>query len=229
MIWHDWFYVPLLNLLIYLYNFIGFNSLGAAVIALTVVIRVALLPFSIVSERNALAFDRLQSKIRAIEDENRTDPVLMKERIRELLTRHKVSPWAKVAALLFQLLVLIVLYQVFMAGINYELGSLYPFIVRPEAIDSTFYSFELGARSLGWAAAVGVYLFLEIAISLQRRARMDRSDLAYLVFFPLFVFFVLWYLPMVKSLFILTSLIFSSALASVRLVIFRVRPGEAAD
>ncbi len=229
MFWHDFLYAPLLNLLIWLADAVAGGSLGVAVIALTVLIRVALLPLSILSERNALAFDRLQAEIRAIEAESKTDQVLKKERIRELLHAHKVSPWAKVMALAFQGVVLVLLYQVFIGGINAQLGELYPFVTRPEVVNTSFFGFELGSRDVGWAAAVGIVLFLEIVVSLKRRARVDRSDLAYLIFFPAFVFGVLWLLPMVKSLFILTSLAFSIFLHAVRLTVFRPRPAGAED
>ena len=184
MIWHDWLYAPLLNLLIFLYDAVGNGSLGLAVIALTVAIRGVLLPLSIVSERNALAYDRLQARIRAIEKENRADRVVMKERVRELLRAHKVSPWAKVIVLGIQLIVLVVLYQVFISGINASLDSLYPWIARPEAIDPTFFGYNLGMQSGRWAAAVGIFLAVEIAVSLKRRAHLDKSDLYYLFLYP---------------------------------------------
>lgn len=221
MIWHNWLYAPLLNLLIFLYNTVAAGSLGMAVVWLTLIIRLILLPFSIISERNALSFDRIQLKIRSIQTESRTDPVLQKERIRELLQKNKVSPWAKVAILGLQLLVLILLYQVFLGGIGAKLDGLYPSVQRPDVINTQFFGYELGVRSITWALIAAGYLFAEIAISLRRRAHVDRSDLTYLIIFPFATFCILWYLPMVKSVFILTSLLFSTVLAGIRLAIFR--------
>ncbi len=221
MIWHTWLYAPLLNLLIYLYDSVGMGSLGLAVVALTIAIRLALLPLSILSERGALSFDRLQEKIRDIENESRTDPVHKNERVRELLKKNKVSPWAKVVVLAIQLLVLVLLYQVFMGGINRQLGALYPWVERPDTINTAFLGFELGKRSFVWAAGVGLFLFIEIAVSLKRRVHVERSDMYYLIVFPLFSLCILWYLPMVKSVFILTSLLFSLLLSGIRIAIFK--------
>lgn len=226
MLWHDWLYAPLLNLLIYLYDTVGLGSLGVAVIALTIAIRLALLPLSILSERGALAFDRLQVKIKEIEEETHTDPVYKNERIRELLKKNRVNPWAKVVTLLVQLLVLVVLYQVFMGGITKQLDALYSWVERPETINTLFFGFELGKRSLAWAAAAGIYLLVEIGVSLKRRAMVERSDLYYMFLFPLFTFLVLWYLPMVKSLFIMTSMTFSLLLSSVRYFVFKSTPAH---
>lgn len=227
MFWHDWLYVPLLNLLVYLYTAVDADSLGVAVIALTLVIRVALLPLSFLSERSALAYDLLQERIRAIETESSSDPVLQKERVRALLKKHRVSPWAKVAVLAIQLLVLVLLYQVFLGGINKQLDVVYPWIQRPEIINTIFFGFDIGKRSIGWAATVAIFLVVEIGVSLKRRAHVDRSDLAYLILFPFFVFCVLWYLPMVKSLFILTSLLFSLFLSTLRMMVFQTKKKSA--
>jgi len=226
LIWHDWLYAPLLNLLIYLYDTVGLGSLGIAVIALTVTIRLALLPLSILSERGALAYDRLQIKIREIESETYTDPVYKNERIRELLRKNRVNPWAKAVTLLIQLLVLVVLYQVFMGGITNQLDALYPTVERPETLNTVFLGVELGVRNFWWSLSVGVFLLVEIAVSLKRRAHVERSDLYYLLLFPTFCFAVLWYLPMVKSLFIMTSLIFSLLLTGIRYLIFKATPAK---
>ncbi len=223
MFWHDWLYAPLLNLLVYLYSAVGADSLGTAVIALTLVVRIGLLPLSVLSERSALAYDLLQEKIRAIESESSSDPVFKKERVRALLKKNRVSPWAKVAVLGVQLLVLVLLYQVFLGGINKQLDAIYPWIERPEIINTLFFGFDIGKRSIGWAATVGLFLLFEIGFSLKRRAHVDRSDLAYLLLFPFFVFCILWYLPMVKSLFILTSLLFSLFLSVLRMMVFQTK------
>jgi hypothetical protein len=77
--------------------------------------------------------------------------------------------------------------------------------------------FNIGERSLFWAGLVGVVLVVDIIIKLQRSTRkLDGSDLAYLILFPVFSFLVLWYLPMVKALFIITSMSFSYLLTLVR-------------
>lgn len=218
-------YTPLLNLLIYLYNTIAAGSLGMAVVWLTVIIRLVLLPISIVAEGSALAYDRLQIKIRSIEKESRTDPVLQKERIRELLKKNRVNPWVKAAVLGLQLLVLILLYQVFLGGINAKLDSLYSFVVRPDTVNTVFFGYELGKRNMWWALAAGVYLLVEIVLSTRRHAHVERSDLTYIIVFPLFTFLILWWLPMAKSVFILTSMIFSTFLVAIRMAIFKATKG----
>jgi len=210
-IWHDFLYTPLLNFLLFLYSGPAFGNLGLAIIELTVLLRTALLPLTIVEERNRARYERLNLRIEAIERDFKTDHVMRKERIRELLKEHKVSYWSKVLGLAFQGLVLVVLYQVFAAGIRFTSSEqLYSWVAPPAAVDTMFLGFDLSQRSLAWAGAVGVVLFLQIyAVQKRREHLVTRSDVAYLFLFPIFSVSVLLLLPMSKSLFVLTSMCFS--------------------
>ena len=50
--WHDFLYTPLLNFLMFLYSGPAVQDLGVAIIMLTVLLRVLLLPFTLLDERN---------------------------------------------------------------------------------------------------------------------------------------------------------------------------------
>lgn len=222
--WHDWLYIPLLNILIWLYQGPAMGSIGTAVIMLTIMLRLALLPLSIIEERNRFRYERLNRKIESIERDFKTDHVKRKERIRELLKEHKVSYWAKVVGLAFQALVLVLLYQVFLAGLRFTSGeALYAWVAAPSYIDTTFLGYDLAVKSLFWSGAVGVLLFLQIyAVQKQREHLVTRSDLMYLFLFPAFCFVALALLPMVKSLFVLTSMLFSMLIYAVRKAVVRL-------
>ncbi|MBN1585555.1 YidC/Oxa1 family membrane protein insertase [Candidatus Uhrbacteria bacterium] len=219
--WHDWLYVPLLNALIWLYQGPAFGNLGLAIVELTVVLRVALLPFTIIDERSRSSYERLSEKIGELEREFRTDPVRRKEKIRELLKDHRVSYWSKVFVLGVQGLVLVLIYQVFMAGIRFTGADLiYPWISPPAAVNTDFFGFDLAARSWFWATAVAAVLFAQIyAVQKKREHLVTKADVMYMIFFPLFTLAVLMLLPMVKSLFILTSLFFGMVIFWIRRMI----------
>jgi membrane protein insertase Oxa1/YidC/SpoIIIJ len=219
LIWHDFLYQPLLNLLILIYNnYTNFN-LGLAVIYLTILLRLVLLPFTFVSERDKLRWERLNEEIKKIKDDYKKDPVLMKEIIRETLKKYRIRPWAKTVVLGVQLLVLIVLYQVFLGGLTSKFDALYPWIIVPDFVNLNFLpikqlnfnGFHLATtKDLILPTLIGIILYFEIYFSQKARSEiLTRSDMAYRLFFPLFSFFVLYYLPTVKSVFILTSIFFS--------------------
>ncbi|OIO52725.1 hypothetical protein COY93_04045 [Candidatus Uhrbacteria bacterium CG_4_10_14_0_8_um_filter_58_22] len=226
--WHDYLYTPLLNFLIFLYNGPAAGNLGIAVIELTVLLRLALLPLTIVDERNRFRYEKLDLKVQTIERDFKDDTVKMKEKIRELLRQHKVNYWSKVGLLGVQGLVLVLLYQVFVAGVRltrYEV--LYSWVRMPQKVSSMFFGSDLGHRSLFWAGLVAGLLFLNIyTVQKQREHLVTKSDVMYLLTFPLATFVLLALLPMVKSVFVLTSMIFTMVVFGLRKAFFRVKLPE---
>lgn len=222
-IWDNLLYAPLLNALMWLYEYGAGQNLGLAIVLLTVCLRLALLPLSLLSERDSYEFDRLAPDVERINEDTRHDPVQRKERIRELLKERRLHPWAKVWGLGVQALVLVLLYRVFVDGINVHLADLYAWVPRPAAVNTIFLGTDIGRRSALWAGTVAALLFFEITLE-QRRApgSVTRNDVLFSLFFPLFTFLVLWWLPAVKALFILTSMLFSMGIVALRKAMFPV-------
>lgn len=226
-IWHDFLYQPVFNLLIWIYNNWADANLGWAVVYLTVILRLVLLPFTLVTEKNRAKNMDLNQELKKIEQGYRNDPVLMKEETRKVLKKTRVSPWSKVVVLGVQVLVLVLLYQVFLRGITGDkvIKILYPFINFPGKINTVFYGFELGAvHDFIWPGIVGLFLLVEIYFGYRKYKTLAKADLAYFILFPVFSFLALWFLPMVKSLFILTSLVFSAIIHQFSKLLFRSKP-----
>ncbi|MEK7545891.1 MAG: YidC/Oxa1 family membrane protein insertase [Patescibacteria group bacterium] len=204
-LWREAIVHPMLETLLFLYRTLAFGNLGVAVIELTVLLRLALMPLTILAERSSARYERLSEEVAAIQGQYKNDPVLANEQIRELLKRRKINPWAKATVLLVQLAVLLALYQVFTRG-----------ALTPD-IDPTFFGFGLSARNVWWALAVGVVLYLEISHE-QRQVEhlLGKQDAIYRYAFPLFSVVVLSLLPMVKALFVLTSMAFSFTVSAIR-------------
>ncbi len=223
-IWHDFLYQPLFNFLIWLYNNWTGENLGWAIVLLTVILRMVLLPFTLIIERNKIKNRELVEDIKHIEKQFRDDPILRKEEIRRALKKRKVQPWAKAVVLGIQGLVLVLLYQVFLRGITGEklLHILYPILDFPGVINANFYGFNLAANhNVIFPGIVSLWLFAEIYLNYRKRKYgLTKADLAYFILFPLAVFVILWWLPLVKALFILTSLFFSAIISNLSKVIF---------
>ncbi|PIT86707.1 MAG: hypothetical protein COU33_01650, partial [Candidatus Magasanikbacteria bacterium CG10_big_fil_rev_8_21_14_0_10_43_6] len=214
-LWNEFLYRPLFNFLIWMYNNWTEGNMGWAIVYLTIFLRLALLPFTIVAERNKIKNRVLVDEIKKIEKGYKKDPILKNQEIRRVLRDKKIKPWSSVVSLGVQLLVLLLLYQVFMRGITGErvkiLRLLYDFVDYPGTINTLFYGFELNMTHDGlWAGLVMVFLLLYIYGEYhQYKVKLTKGDLAYFLLFPILSFLVLYYLPMVKSLFVLTSLAIS--------------------
>ena len=217
-LWFTFLYQPVFNALIWIYTNIAGQNLGWAVVWLTIFLRVILLPFTIVSEFTALRRKKAMLEAEKAIQAFKNDLIAQKEVVRRIMRKFHISPCAKVVTLGIQLLVLILLYQVFIHGINGQkvFRTLYPFVDFPGKINTVFYGFEIGrAHDVLWAVVASLYLFASIFIDNRHRKSWEKSEMFYLLLFPLFTFAALWYLPMVKSLFILTTMIFSDIIAVV--------------
>ncbi len=225
-IWFSYLYQPLFNALIYIYSNIADQNLGWAVVWLTIFLRILLLPLTIISERNAIREEKAILETEAASATYKHDKILQKEEMRKVMKKYRISPWAKVFALAIQLLVLVLLYQVFVRGITGEKMAkmLYPIIDFPGKLNTNFYGFEIGnPHDSIWAGICALYLFFEIMIENRAKKVWHSGQAAFVFVFPLFIFGALWILPMVKSLFILTSMVFSSIISLMRKVFFPVK------
>jgi YidC/Oxa1 family membrane protein insertase len=209
--WNEYLYRPVFNVLIYFYNEVAHRNMGLAVIYLTLLLRVILLPFSVVSVWKQGFYAKLSHDIRKIADTFKNDQVLQKQEIREYLKTHRVNPWSKAIVLGVQAVTLLLLYQVFIGGISGEkFYVLYPSVERPDFVNTKFLGFDLGGHDFFWPTIVALFLFFEISWEHKKKTGvLMNSDVVYKFVFPFFVFITLYILPMVKSLFILTSLVFS--------------------
>lgn len=216
VIWQQYLYIPLFNLLVFIYLNYSFFNLGVAVIILTIILRIILLPFTILTEKGKIVSQSLRKDLNQIEKDFSDDPVKKKMAIRLLLKTKKIRPWAKTVVLGVQALVIILLYRVFIGGINTEekLHLLYPDIGRPDFINTKFLWFDIANRDLAMPIIVAGYLFIQILINLwSRRKSLTKKEQVYSLLFPAAVFGILAILPSAKSIFFLTSMIFSSIIS----------------
>jgi YidC/Oxa1 family membrane protein insertase len=224
-IWNAYLYDPMFNLLIWLYNGIGLENLGLAVISLTILVRVVLIPFSFIAERNQEKSKRIGEKWKELTRDIPSDLVLRRELIRAYIKEQRTSPWARIALLGVQLLVLVLLYQVFLGGFAHpETFPLYSWMTRPDFINTSFFGlFDVADRNIALAALSGVVVYIVITLE-QRRMReaITRQNLWFRIFFPLASAAALAALPSVKSLFILTSILFSAIFHYIKSRLFPV-------
>lgn len=138
------FYQPILNLLVWLYNIIPGQEIGLAVIALTVLIKLALWPLSGKSIKAQKAMQALQPKIEALKKkyprpEERED---MTKEMMALYKAEKVNPFSSCLPLLIQLPFFWAIFVVFRdAFSSHGLNLLYPFINNPGVLNTMAFGF----------------------------------------------------------------------------------------
>lgn len=211
-LWNQTLFEPTFNILIWIYNNWAGSNLGWSVIMLTFLLRLVLLPLTIINKRNKAKNQGLGEEIKQIKEDFKDDPVLQKQKIRKTLKEKKVRPWAKATSLALQGLVLVLLYQVFIYGIKGDRISefLYPAVAFPGVINTGFLGMNLGVTgTFILPGVVGLWLLYDVYSDAKQNDDLQKKDLWYVVAFPLVTFATLWYLPAVKALFIIASILFS--------------------
>ncbi|MFA4995896.1 MAG: YidC/Oxa1 family membrane protein insertase [Patescibacteria group bacterium] len=141
-------YNPLYNILIFLAWLVPGHSIGCAIVILTIIIRLLLWPNSIKAARAQVKMQAIQPEINRLRKEVKDQ----QEQGRALMALYKkegVSPFGSCLPLLIQMPIIIVLYQVFRAGINESNFSLlYGFVPHPEIINQYFLGINLSKPDL---------------------------------------------------------------------------------
>ena len=153
------FYQPIYNLLIWLYGLLGGN-IGLAIVALTVVIKLILYPFSKQAIKSQKSLQEIQPKINELKEKYKDNKEAMTKAMMELYRQEKVNPFSSCLPLLVQFPFLIAVFQVFRNGLNSGgLDLLYPFIANPSHIDPVWLSLDLSQPVwlLGVLAAAAQY------------------------------------------------------------------------
>lgn len=139
-IFKDILVFPLINILVFSYHYIP--DIGIVIILLTVLIRLVLLPSFHKSLKHQRALQKLQPKMDEIRNKYKDDKEAQAKAMMELYSVHKVNPLSSCLPLLFQLPILVALYQVFIQSLNGKaLVGLYSFVPRPEHINPMFLHF----------------------------------------------------------------------------------------
>jgi len=156
------------------------GSAGAAIITLSLVIRVSLMPLSILAARRSRklseAMNRIQPELKRLQSKHAADPVRLNAELLGLYRRHGIRPFRDSGWLpgLLQLPIVFALYSAVRSGAGLAGRFLWiPSLARPDAIlagavgalsgfavIAASPSPGIGARALAALAAIGTMLIL---------------------------------------------------------------------
>lgn len=171
------FYQPVLNLLVFLYDIVPGHDLGVAIILLTVIIKLILLPLSKQSIKSQKSLQDIQPKVDELKKKYGKNKEEMGKKMMELYKEHKVNPFSSCLPLIIQLPFLIAVFKVFREGFNNgALDLVYPFISRPESINSLSLGFiELSKPNVYLAILAGLAQFWQAKMMMTKKAA-TKSD-----------------------------------------------------
>ena len=166
---HAVFYNPIYNALVALVAFIPHGDVGIAVIIITILIRLVLLPFSLSAARTQRAMKVLEPQIKELKEKHKGNKEKEALETLALYKEARVNPFASILTVFIQIPVLLALYWVF----RYEPFSvintlrLYPFTPVPHTISLQFLGLiSVTGKSLTLAILAGISQFLQAHMAL---------------------------------------------------------------
>ncbi|MFA5961403.1 MAG: YidC/Oxa1 family membrane protein insertase [Parcubacteria group bacterium] len=141
-IFNAFIYQPIYNLLIFVYNVVPFHDFGVAIILVTVIIKLILLPLSRKQIESQKKMQELQPKIKEIQDKYKNDKEKQSKALMEFYKENKANPFSGCLPMIFQLVFLIAIYRVLFNisqnGLMVDGSLLYQFIHNPGQINRFF-------------------------------------------------------------------------------------------
>lgn len=167
----DFFWQPLFNALVFLYNVLPLHDLGLAIVVLTMVIRLLLVPLFWKAQQSQKNMAAMQPELKKIQAELKHDREGQGKAMVELYAKHNMSPLSPISGclvMLIQLPILFALFGVFRAVVDpSQLSYLYAFVVKPDVLNPVSFGFlDLAHRSifLGVLAAISQYFQIKMTV-----------------------------------------------------------------
>lgn len=212
-------YAPLFNLLIFLYEYVTFEDIGLAVIALTIIVRLVLFPFFHASISHQTKLRKLDPKIKQIQRDHKNNKERQVQELMSLYKEHNVNPLSGILLIFIQLPILIALYRVFLVGLsNGSFDLLYSFVARPEMLHTSLLGLinlkERNILMVGFAALLQYIqgrMMVASPASGSEGSSVERMGRQMVFLGPVITIAVLANLPSVIALYWTVSTLFSIA------------------
>lgn len=210
-------YKPLFNLLILLVWIFPGHYVAFAIIVLTIIIRVILLPSSMKASRQQIKMRNLQPEIQELQARYKDDKQKQSQELMKFYKEKNINPMGSCLPLLIQLPILLILYYVFKNGLDTShFGLVYSFIPKPEFINTNFFGIDL-AQKEKWILPIiaGALQFVQgwqltpktQPGKTQEMSAMVSKQMLYLM--PIFTVFIAGSLPAALPLYWIVTTAFS--------------------
>lgn len=127
---------PLLSLLKLMHRMIG--NWGLAIIALTLIVRLIMLPFNVLSFRSARAMQKAQPHLAAIREKYKNDPMRVNKETMAVMKEHKANPLSGCLPMLIQIPVFFALWKTIGSSIEIYQQPFFGWITDLSAHDHFF-------------------------------------------------------------------------------------------
>ena len=227
LLYNELLFRPLFNLLVGITVLLPTHNVGLAIILVTIIVRLILLPSSLHQarqmQRNQTKMADVKGEIDKIQKKYKNDRAKAAQATMEVYRRAGINPASGCLPLLIQLPILIALYRVFLIGIGPEtFDHLYSFVSAPETVSLVFLGIDLTTPSAFLAILAGLAQFVLMRYftptpttqpganeSSQEMMRAMQRNMTY--FFPVMTVFIGFQFVAALSLYWVASTVFAVA------------------
>ncbi len=165
---HTIFYNPIYNALVALVALTPGANVGIAVILVTILIRILLLPFSLSASRTQRTMKVLEPKIKALKEKHKGNKEQEALETLALYREARVNPFASVLTMFIQIPVLLALYWVFRSNpfTALDTARLYVFTPIPAHASLYFLGISLAGKSAIFAVIAGMTQYAQAHFAL---------------------------------------------------------------
>jgi YidC/Oxa1 family membrane protein insertase len=184
---------PLLSVLKFSHSLVG--NWGFAIIILTLIVRVFVLPFNIMSFKSMKAMQKIQPAIQAIREKYKEDPVKLNQEMMSIMKENGANPIGGCLPMLLQIPIFFALYQVIGSSVDLY-GS--PFIgwIHDLSAHDPFYVLPI---------LMSVFMFIQQKIT---PTTMDPTQAKIMLVLPLVFSLFMLQLPSGLTLYMVVSTLF---------------------
>src|SRR3972149_138147 len=165
---NTFFYEPLYNGLVFVISVMPGADVGLAVIVLTLLVKIIILPLSHKSVASQAKMRSIEPEMKRVKEQHK-DKQEQARQVMDLYKKHGVNPFSGCFLMLVQLPIIFALYWVFLKGLahNIDQGLLYSFVVAPEQIDMYFLGLiDMSKKNIILAALAGISQYLHMTLSM---------------------------------------------------------------
>ncbi len=214
-------YQPLLNVLVFFYWILGLLTpgdakpdMGIAVILLTLLVRVILLPLSLAGDETAEERREISRKVKELEEKYAADPIYQQAERKKILQTHQKVVISELITFAIQTIISIMLWRIFAYGLTgQDLHLLYSFMPK---VELPFNLLFLGKYDLTHPHVIlnviqSLLIFILETVNIYTSGHpYTRNEAVRLqLVLPLVSFLIFMFLPAGKKLFVITALVFS--------------------
>lgn len=171
-------YYPLINLLTFLSWLVPGHYAAVSIILLTLMVRFALLIPSKKAAQTQRKMQQLQPLLDELKLEYGNDRQGLAAAQMELYKKNGVNPFGNCGTLLIQLPILIALYYAIRFGLSPDSVHIYPWMVRPEFINTNFFGIDLIQPDKTYILPVfaAVLQFVQVKLSMPQHRPEVKND-----------------------------------------------------